>query len=104
MNRKNLFLLLAIIGGVVPYLFFGSFIATNGVDLPLFGRLLFANGAVAGFSADLLITSFIFWFWSYPIAQKRGLGWRWWVCVLVNLTVGLSCAFPLFLYFAEGER
>jgi hypothetical protein len=29
---------------------------------------------------------------------------RWWAYVLVNLAVGLSCAFPLFLYVRAGRE
>ncbi|PIR22895.1 MAG: hypothetical protein COV44_05735 [Deltaproteobacteria bacterium CG11_big_fil_rev_8_21_14_0_20_45_16] len=31
------------------------------LDIPLFLKSLFANGAAGGFSADLLISSIVFW-------------------------------------------
>lgn len=97
MGLKNLYLVAAIVGAVVPYVFFGSFIADNGVDLPAFVEGLFVNGAAGGFSADLLITSFVFWVWSYRDAQQLRVD-RWWMIPIINLAVGLSAAFPLYLY------
>ncbi len=54
---KNVYLLLAVLGAVVPYAFFIPFMGTHGVDLMAFVGGLFANGAAGGFTADLLITS-----------------------------------------------
>ena len=51
---KKLYLLMAIIGSIVPYYFFLQFFGAEGVNLPLFVKALFPNGAAGGFSADLL--------------------------------------------------
>ena len=67
---KNLYLILTIAGAVVPYLFFFQFFAEMGVDLPAFVAALFANGAAGGFTADLLITSLVFWI--YIFNRKGG--------------------------------
>ena len=93
---KNLYLILAIVGAVVPYLFFFQFFAEMGVDLPAFVAALFANGAAGGFTADLLITSLVFWIY---IFNRKG-GPVAWPFVLLNLTIGLSCALPAYLYFS----
>ena len=42
---KKIYLVLAILGAVVPYLFFFQFIQLNGIDIPKFIVSLFANGA-----------------------------------------------------------
>ena len=91
---KNLYLGLAIIGAVVPYLFFIEFFAVAGIDLPAFIGALFANGAAGGFTADLLITSLVFWI--YMFNRKEGPAP--WLFVVLNLTIGLSCALPAYLY------
>jgi hypothetical protein len=100
---KNLYLILAILGAVVPYLFFFQFFAELGMDLPAFVGALFANGAAGGFTADLLITSLVFW--TYIFRRKEGP--TPWPFVLLNLTIGLSCALPAYLYVslraAEAE-
>lgn len=95
--NKNVFLVLAVIGAIIPWIFFANFIAVEGFDLPLFVRSMFVNGSAGGFSADVLISSVVFWVWSYADSRKRGIR-RWWVIVPANLLVGLSLALPLYLY------
>lgn len=96
----KIYLLIAVLGTIVPYAFFGSFMLEQGVNLTEFVRQLFATSPASGFTADLLITSCAFWIWSFREARQRGLR-NWWVYVVLNLTVGLSCALPLFLYFRQ---
>ena len=91
---KNVYLVLAIVGAVVPMLFFFNFFAASGLGLPAFVSALFVNGAAGGFAADLLITSFVFWL--YMFARKEGP--KPWLFVVLNLTIGLSCALPGYLY------
>lgn len=97
---KNVYLLLAIVGAVVPYLFFGSYFAETGLDLVAFVGAAFANGSAAGFTADLLISSFVFWL--YMFNQPEGP--RPWLFVVINLTIGLSCALPAYLYAYTSNR
>jgi len=94
---KQLYLVLAIAGAVGPYIFFAQFMGSADPSLGAFVSQLFATPPAAGFTTDLLITSAAFWIWSFQEAQRRGMR-RWWGYVVVNLLIGLSCAFPLFLY------
>lgn len=96
---KTIYLLLAIVGTVVPYLFFFQFFAEFGINLPAFIVGLFANGAAGGFSADLLITSLVFWLYLYEQRESKL-----WMYVLLNLTIGMSCAVPLYLYLTADRR
>ncbi len=96
---KTLYLLLAIVGALVPYLFFFQHFAVYGLDLGFFVQSLFANGAAAGFTADLLISSFVFWL--YMFSQREGPSP--WPFVVLNLAIGLSCALPAYLY-ARARR
>ena len=91
---KNVYLILAIVGAVVPYLFFIQFFADAGIDLPSFVSALFANGAAGGFTADLLITSLVFWI--YMFSNREGPAP--WLFIVLNLTIGLSCALPAYIY------
>lgn len=92
--NNNVYLILAILGAVVPYVFFLDFFAAHGLALGGFVTALFANGAAGGFTADLLITSLVFWI----VIFRRNNGPAAWPFVLVNLTIGLSCALPAYLY------
>lgn len=93
---KNFYLFAAIAGAVVPYVFFVNFFLSEGVALPTFLAGLFANGAAGGFTADVLISSAVFW--RYLISNKSS---RIWVYIILNLTIGLSCALPYYLYVTE---
>ncbi len=97
---KNLYLVLAIAGAVIPYVFFVKHFQAAGVDLGGFVSALFVNGAAGGFTADLLITSAVFWIWMAQ-QRSRGKGPAPWIFVLVNLSIGLSCALPAYLYWRE---
>jgi len=91
---RSTYLVLALAGAVVPYVFFLSFTADEGLNMIAFVGGLFANGAAGGFTADLLISSLVFWIWMF----SRHDGPRPWVFILLNLTIGLSCALPAYLY------
>ncbi len=92
--NNNIYLVLAILGAVVPYVFFLNFFATDGLALGGFVTALFVNGAAGGFTADLLITSLVFWI--YMFGRRDGPAT--WPFVVINLTIGLSCALPAYLY------
>jgi hypothetical protein len=97
---RNLYLALAVVGAVVPYLFFVPYFASAGLALPTFVGALFANGAAAGFTADLLISSGVFWIYLFSRAQ----GPTPWPFIVLNLTIGLSCALPAYLYVMSRSQ
>ncbi len=99
---KKIYLLAAVVGAIVPYAFFFNFIQLNGVDLPKFASALFVNGAVGGFSADLLISSFVFW--GFMFQQHQRSGPKPWIFIVLNLLIGLSCALPAYLYVSEKKK
>ena len=97
---KNLYLLLAIIGAIIPYVFYYQFIQAEGINLPLFISQLFENKASSGFTADVLLATVCFWVFIFkrsikPKAPKPLLFF------ILSCTVGLSCALPAYLYANE---
>ncbi|MBI3755892.1 MAG: DUF2834 domain-containing protein, partial [Deltaproteobacteria bacterium] len=94
------YLAAAVLGTVLPYYFLGSFVLENGFDVVLFIEEVVSAGASLGFVADLFISSFVFWPFLFKEAKQCNTPNPWWF-VILNLTVGLSCALPLFLYFRE---
>jgi hypothetical protein len=97
---KKVYLIAAIIGTVIPCIFFFNFIQQNGINFPLFINELFANNAAGGFAADLLISSFVFWIFMFQ-QQKRAHGPKPWLFIALNLGIGLSCALPAYMYVRE---
>ena len=101
MNRKNLYLFLCVLGIVIPYSQFVPWVLENGLQLGLLVRELFANRVSAFFGLDVLVSSVVVV--SFVRTEGRRLGVRQlWLPILVLLTVGVSCALPLFLYLREG--
>ncbi len=99
---RAMYLFLAIIGAVIPYIFFIGFFSSNGFDLARFIQGLFANGAAGGFTSDVLISSAAFW--TYMFYRKANAsGPTPWGFIVLNLTIGLSCALPAYLYVTHGR-
>lgn len=97
---KNIYLVFAVLGTLIPWYFFGSFILAEGINLPLFIQSLFVNGPAGGFSADVLISATTFLIWSYSDAKQQQVT-RWWILLPATFLVGLSLALPLYLYLRE---
>lgn len=97
---KHVYLVAAIVGAVVPMIFFAQFFSQSPAGGADFIPALFVNGAVSGFTADLLITSFVFWLFMF---NRREKGPNPWLYIVLNLFIGLSCALPAYLY-AEKEK
>lgn len=91
---KNFYLVLTILGAVVPIMFFVGVFHADPIGPAAFVPALFANSAAAGFSADIVIASVAFWV--YIFSAKTGP--RPWLFVALNLCIGLSCALPAYLY------
>ena len=67
---KKVYLVLAVIGAIVPYLFYFDFIQVEGLSISLFLRSLFVNGAAGGFSADVLLSTVVFWVFIFHQLRK----------------------------------
>ena len=102
MNRKQIYLILAIAGFIVPYWFFVSFLFANGLNGKLFMGQLFDTPISSFFAADLILSCLVFV--RYLRLESARLSMRnSWLYILALLTVGLSLALPLFLYARERK-
>ena len=99
MNRKNIFLVLAIIGFIAPYYFF---LQVREFDLNATFQLFATDNILSGTAMDLLISVIVFWFFMFMEAKKLEMK-NPWVYLLATMLVGLSFALPLFLYFRERK-
>lgn len=97
---KTSYLVMAVVGAIVPYLFFIPYIGANGPDPVGFVAAWFVNDSAGGLAADLLISSVVFWIWLF----SRADGPRPWPFIALNLAIGLSCALPAYLYVCERRR
>lgn len=99
MNRKNIFLFLAIVGFIAPYYFF---LQARDFDLNAVFQLFAASPILSGTAMDLLISVIVFWFFMFTEANKLGMK-NSWLYFVATMLVGLSFALPLFLYFRERK-
>jgi hypothetical protein len=99
---RRIYLLLAVVGTVLPYLFFGQYIFGDGASIVGFVSAVIANPPATGFTADLLMSSLVFWIMMF-YNRRQGKGPKPLLFVVLNLVVGLSCALPVYLYAQSRE-
>ncbi|HJQ23454.1 MAG TPA: DUF2834 domain-containing protein [Blastocatellia bacterium] len=97
---QYLYLLLSVLGVVLPYSQLLPFLREHGMNLPLLVEQLFANRVSAFFALDVVVSSAVLWVFVFVEGRRRRMR-HLWVYVLCNLLVGVSLALPLFLYVRE---
>ena len=105
---KNKYLLLTILGTILPNIFVLRESLASGNILLYANPLatfqgMFANNISSAFVIDLLFIVVLFLFWSFGEAKKhkmKGLGWIWGYTFAFGIAGGL----PLFLYVREKAR
>ncbi len=102
-KMKTFYILAAILGTIIPWIFFAQFFAQNGLNLPLIVQSLFINGAAGGFSADVLISIVVFLVWSFVDSKKYQIQ-NWWLVLPASFMVGLSLALPLYLLLKLSQE
>jgi hypothetical protein len=98
--RKHIYLLLAVIGLIVPYYFLISFLTTYGLDGRLLLKQLFGTPISTFFAVDLFISCVVFVFYFGQETKRYSIRHAW-ICLVALCAVGLSCALPLFLFMRE---
>src|ERR1044072_3988163 len=97
------FLMLAVVGCVLPLIFFVRFLVAEGLNVSSFLRQLFDNNVSTFFLMDvvvLAVTVLVFVF----VEWRRKKMPRLWLYVACTLLVGVSLALPLFLAIRERQR
>lgn len=100
MKRKTIYLILCVLGGVIPYAKFLPWLLRNGLDLRLFFREMTANQIALFFVLDVVISAVVVIAFSLLESTQMKIRNRWLVPVAL-LTVGVSLGLPLFLYLRE---
>jgi|SRR5579872_6372564 len=100
MKPKTIYLLLCVIGVILPYWQFVPWVAQNGLHISLFMQQLFANRIGGFFGMDVLVSSIVLLTFVRRESSRLGMKGRWLPLVAV-LTVGVSLGLPLFLYMRE---
>ena len=102
MKPKTLYLVLCLLGLVLPYAEFIPWALQHGLNLPLFVRELFANRIGAFFGMDVLVSAVVLLSFT-RIESTRLMVQHRWLVIVALLTVGVSLGLPLFLYLREQQ-
>ena len=100
---KLLYLVLCIVGTVMPLWEFTPWLLEHGLNIPLFIEQMFANRVAGTFSIDVLISSVVLWVFVLtegPRARVPHL----WAPLVANVVAGVSSGLPLFLYLRERRK
>jgi hypothetical protein len=101
---KNVYLLLCLLGFVVPYSLFGPWVAAHGLALPLFFKELMSTRIGEFFGADVLVSAIALLVWARSEGKRIGLSaGQGFLPLIAVLTVGVSLGLPLFLYLRERQ-
>lgn len=108
MSKRNLYLLLAVVGFIIPNVFVVMESLSSGnimfyKDLPLTFSRLFANNYSTAFVVDLLFLVVLFMFWSYKRSKEVQFKLYWLVWIF-TFSFGLASGLPLFLYIMEKKK
>ncbi|MBP0017758.1 MAG: DUF2834 domain-containing protein [Cyanobacteria bacterium SBLK] len=101
---KIFYLLLTILGAIVPWGLLVGFFAENGLDNGLFLQQMFANEVATAIATDLIISAIVFLCFAF-VEMRRSQISLWWMLLVIALTfgVGLSCGLPFFLCLREWQ-
>ncbi len=99
---QYLYLILCMLGTVLPYSQFVPFVAEHGLDVRLFVEQMFANRIAGLFGLDVIVSSIVLWAFVFTEGRRQQMR-HLWVYVLCNVAVGVSLGLPLFLYMRERQ-
>jgi hypothetical protein len=100
MKLKTVYLVLCVLGAVLPLWQLAPWVAANGLDVPLLFRQLFAERVGAFFGVDVIVSAVVLAVFVGAEGERVRVRLRW-LAIVATLAVGVSLGFPLFLYMRE---
>lgn len=100
MVARRFYLVLCIVGTVLPLLPLARFLRENGLDPGLFIAQLFGTPVSAFFAMDVIVSSLALWVLVVVEGRRHGVR-HLWAPIAANLLAGVSSGLPLFLYMRE---
>ena len=101
MKPRIVYLLMCIIGTILPLSFFVQFLREHGLNLRLVVEQLFVNSISSFFGTDVIVATVCLWVFVY-FEGRRARVKNLWAPVVASLLVGVSLGLPLFLYLRES--
>jgi predicted exporter len=100
MSPRRAYLLLCVLGTVLPYSQFVPWLMSHGLDMRLFTRELFANRISSFFAMDVFVSTAVLWSFVAREGLRQGVR-HLWAPIVASLAVGVSLGLPLFLYLRQ---
>jgi lysylphosphatidylglycerol synthetase-like protein (DUF2156 family) len=101
MKLRHFYLLLALVGLILPYSQLVPWIIEHhALNMPLFIRDLFANRISVFFAFDVIVSAVVLILFILAEGERLGMGLLW-LPTLAVLLVGVSLGLPLFLYLRQ---
>jgi len=100
MKPRHFYLILCLLGMILPYSQLIPWLLEHGLNFGLFFRELFANRISAFFAIDVIVSAVVL----ISFIQTEGIRLRvrlLWLPTIGTLIVGVSFGFPLFLFLRQ---
>ena|ERR1700736_3011318 len=97
------YLILAIVGTLLPYSRFVPWFAEHGLDMPLFFGELFSTRIGGFFGMDVLVSAVTLIVFIRREGVRKNMRLLW-LPIAATCLIGVSCGLPLFLYLRERQR
>jgi hypothetical protein len=96
------YLLLSVLGAVLPYAKFVPWVRENGLNFPLLLTELFSTRIGGFFGLDVILSAVTLLIFIRSEGGHRKMRLLW-LPVAATCLVGVSCGLPLFLYLRERQ-
>lgn len=103
MKVKLIYIILCILGTVLPYSQFLPWLLENGVNLPLLFNEI-ANSRIAAFGwLDVIVSAVVLFVFMWEDGRSRKIA-NLWLPIVGTLTVGVALGLPLYLLLRELDE
>ena len=102
MRLRHVYLLLCILGTVLPYWKLVPWLMDHGLNVSLLCQELFATRIGAFFGLDVIVSAIVLFVFITTEGRRLALS-RLWLPVIATLLVGVSLGLPLFLYLRQHQ-
>jgi predicted membrane-bound spermidine synthase len=102
MRLRHAYLVLCVVGTVLPYWKLLPWLVDHGLNLPLLCQELFATRIGAFFGLDVVVSAIVLFLFIATEGRRIALPLLW-LPAIATLLVGVSLGLPLFLFLRQRK-
>jgi Terpene cyclase DEP1 len=102
MRLRHVYLILCIVGTVLPYWKFVPWLMEHGLNVRLLCHELFATRIGAFFGLDVIVSALVLFIFVFVEGRRERVA-HLWLPIVATLFVGVSLGLPLFLYLRQRQ-